>query len=120
MTSHCNNSRWQRLKKQLRNLSPEEFREALEQWPQARLMDVRTREEYDSGHLSGALHLDYLGEEFLDEFDRLDRNITWLVYCRTGRRSLRVCTLMRNAGFTQVYQLDGGLAEAKEALELEP
>ncbi len=113
---HCPPRRWDLLKRQLDNLSPEVFREWMER-AGVELLDVRTREEFENSHLSGARNLDYLGEGFLDELEQLPPDRTYLVYCRTGRRSVRTCTLMRNAGFRNIFHLDGGLLAWEEVFE---
>jgi rhodanese-related sulfurtransferase len=107
----CKTPRWRLLKALLNNLKPEEFLQAIEEHPEATLLDVRTPEELHEQGLPNAIHLDYLGDGFMDQFDALDKEQTYFVYCRTGRRSLRVCTLMRNDGFDKVYNLDGGLID---------
>ncbi len=106
---HCKVTRWQLLKQQLDNLEPASFRKILEQTPGAVLLDVRTQREFDQGALPGAVHLNYLDYGFLDRLEQLDKEATYLVYCRTGRRSIRTCTLMRNDGFQRVFNLEGGL-----------
>ena len=105
----CKLSRWQLIKQTLDNLDPEAFRQAMAMDPRPVMLDVRTAEEWSGGSFPGAVHLDYLGGEFLDRLEKLDPDRTYLVFCRSGRRSLRVCTLLKNAGFTKVYNLDGGL-----------
>lgn len=107
----CKTPRWRFLKSLLRNLPPEEFLAALEQTPRARLLDVRTGKELEGGVLPNAIHLDFLAEDFLDRLEGLDKDDFFFVYCRTGRRSLRVCTYMRNSGFRHVFNLDGGFGD---------
>ena len=51
------------------------------------IIDVRTPEEYASGHIEKAINLDYYSETFKDELNKLDKNKTYLIYCRSGRRS---------------------------------
>ena len=55
-----------------------------------------------------------LGYDFLEIMDSLEKEGTYVVYCRTGRRSVRTCTLMKNAGFKNIYNLDGGLVALRE------
>ena len=107
----CKISRWQQLKAQLNNLEPEIFVETYLKKPGAVCIDVRTKEEYQSGHLPGALHLDYLSPRLADLLEALEQGKTYFIYCRTGRRSLRVCTLMQNMGFKQVYNCDNGIKD---------
>lgn len=104
----CKIGRWQLLKQQLDNLSPDAFRQTLEHYPDAVILDVRTPEEFAGGALPGALHLNYLGDDFIDRLLCLDRDKTYFVYCRTSRRSTRTCVLMKNSGFTRVYNLESG------------
>lgn len=105
----CGRSRWQLLKSKLNNLDLEDFLERARQTPGAVILDVRRPGEFQSGHLPGAINLDYLGDEFIDRLDALPDEIPYFVYCRSCRRSLRVCTNMLNAGFREVYNLEGGL-----------
>ena len=108
--STCTVSRWQLLKSQLNNLSPEEFARMADEHPEAVVVDVRTPGEYAGGTVLGAQNMDYLGENFWDQFEQLPDDRPILVLCRTGRRSARVCTLLKNTGLTDVYNLEDGLA----------
>jgi len=109
MDQYCEIPRWQMLKSQLDNLDVASFRQAMEDNSLSILLDVRTKEELDLQKLEGAVHLDYLDYNFLDDLEKLDRDKTYLVYCRSGRRSVRTCVLMKNWGFKRVFNLDGGL-----------
>jgi rhodanese-related sulfurtransferase len=104
----CEIPRWQLLKQRLNNLNPTEFRRALRDTPDAVIIDVRTPEEFATGHIPGAVNIDYLGEQFWERMEQLDPARAYFIYCRTSRRSVRTGTLMRNGGFRQVYHLDGG------------
>ncbi len=114
MDAHCEMPRWQLLKSSLVNLDPVAFKEMLEGREGVVLIDVRTSEEVQTYRLEGSLHLDYLGPGFLDALEDLDREATYLLYCRSGRRSVRTGVLMKNWGFNHVINLDGGLAAWKE------
>ncbi len=111
----CKPGRWFLLKQQLNNLHPGAFLRAARQSSQAMILDVRTQEEFLTGALPNAVNLNYLGEEFLDRLEALDPRKKYFVYCRTGRRSVRVCTLMQNSGFQEVYNLEGGLLRLDQA-----
>lgn len=106
----CPINRWQLLKARLNNLSAEDFERAIAEQPDITVIDVRTAEEYAAGHIEGAINIDYLSYDFLELLERLDRQHTYYVYCRSGRRSMRAATLMRNGGFQSVFHLDGGLS----------
>ena len=111
----CIPRRWQILKRQLNNLQPVEFARALDQEPGTILLDVRTPEEFQQAHLPGAINISYLTPDLWDRLEQLDRESTYFVYCRTERRSMRVCMLMQNGGFLQVYNMEGGLCAWEEA-----
>ena len=79
------------------------------------LLDVRTPEEYDAGHLEGATNLPIADADFAAEVDDLDPDTTYAVYCRTGERSQRAMEIMRTAGIEAVYDLDGGITAWTES-----
>lgn len=105
----CEINRWELLRRQLNNLDQQHFEELVQAAPDAIVLDVRTQSEFEAGHLPGAIHMDYFGPDLIEQMDALDKNKPYLVYCRSGRRSVRVCVLMRNSGFKEVYNLDGGI-----------
>lgn len=74
------------------------------------LLDVRTSGEYASGHLEGALNIDVEGMTFAEEIKNLDPSKTYAIYCQSGRRSRIAVETMTNAGFTQLFNLDQGIA----------
>lgn len=106
---HCEVPRWHLLKQELTNHSPEDFLSLFEKTPDAVLLDVRTQQEHREFTLPGSVLLDYLSEDFIDALEALDPRIPYFVYCRSGRRSVRTCTLMKNAGFSRLHHLEGGL-----------
>jgi rhodanese-related sulfurtransferase len=84
------------------------------------LLDVRTAEEFAESRLAGALNLDVRGDDFKAKVEKLNREGAYLVYCRGGVRSARAMGLMKEWGFKQVYNLEGGLMNwQREKLPLE-
>ncbi len=69
------------------------------------VIDVRTPEEYDAGHIRDAQLLSVQSDGFQAGVDALDPDATYVVYCRTGNRSAAAAKQMQDAGLT-VY--DGG------------
>ena len=106
----CKTPRWRLLKDELNNIQSKQFTQFICDFPSVKLIDVRTKVEYDQGHIEGAINMDYFSEDFLERMESLSKNETYLIYCRSGRRSLRVCTWMKNSGFIQrnIYNLDQG------------
>lgn len=74
------------------------------------LLDVRTVGEYAAGHIEGALNIDVEGMTFEEEIKNLDPAKTYAVYCQSGRRSRIALETMTNAGFTNIFNLDTGIA----------
>lgn len=107
----CKTPRWRLLKAQLNNLKPQQFKAAMEEAEQPIVVDVRTENEYLNQRIPTAIHIDYFGDNFWDEIEKLDNTRSIFIYCRSGRRSIRACTLMRNGGFDndKVFNLDGGM-----------
>ncbi len=108
----CKTSRWRILKSQLNNLSPQDFKKQSNAFENALIVDVRTSDEFAQGHIKGAINIDYLSDCFWDKVEQLDATASIFVYCRTGRRSIRTCTLMSNGGFDKkkIFNLEGGYA----------
>ena len=79
------------------------------------ILDVRTPEEFASGCLKGAKNIDIKAADFEAKIAALDKNATYLIYCRTGRRSADAYQRMQKAGFTGVLELAGGITAWSEA-----
>jgi rhodanese-related sulfurtransferase len=105
----CPIPRWQLLKQELRNVSPADFDKLRAAATAGTLIDVRAPAEFEAYHFDGAVNYNYLGPDFLEQIEALDPETEYLVYCRSGRRSVRACTLMRNTGITKLIHLDGGI-----------
>jgi rhodanese-related sulfurtransferase len=100
------------------NLSPAEAREVLGKRsgdPRFVLLDVRTPKEFDAGRIAGAVIVDYNSPSFRDEIGKLDREKTYLVYCRTGNRTKGALKVMRELGFRNVLHMASGITGWKEA-----
>ena len=74
-------------------------------------LDVRTQGEYAEGHLEGAQLIDFQSGNFENEIASLDKNATYAVYCRSGNRSGQAVKVMHDAGFHNVYNLNGGVID---------
>ena len=105
----CKISRWDILKRQLNDLRPEVFFHTITNRNDLVVIDVRTEEEFAAGHLPNAINISYLSYDFWDRIEQLEPDANIYVYCRSGRRSVRTCTLMKNGGFKHIFNLDGGL-----------
>ncbi len=70
-------------------------------------IDVRTPQEYASGHVKGCIHIDALSKDFDKAVGKLDKNQTYYVYCAAGGRSENAVDRMIKLGFTKAYNVGG-------------
>jgi rhodanese-related sulfurtransferase len=75
------------------------------------ILDVRTAGEYADGHLEKAQNIDFYADTFKSTLDGLDKNKTYLIYCRSGSRSGSTLGLMKELGFRNVYNMEGGFSK---------
>ena len=76
--------------------------------PDVVILDVRTPGETAAGMIEGAVEIDFRGDNFKDQISALDKDKTYLVYCKSGGRSASACEIMQEMGFEKLYNLDGG------------
>jgi len=74
-------------------------------------LDVRTPIEFAEGHIEGARLIDFQSGNFENEIATLDKNATYAVYCRSGNRSGQAVKVMQDAGFTNVFNMNGGVID---------
>ena len=78
------------------------------------ILDVRTQEEYASGHLKGSTLLavqDIPKQELVEKLKEIPKDRKILVYCKSGRRSAQASGILAQNGFAQVYNMNGGITE---------
>jgi rhodanese-related sulfurtransferase len=79
------------------------------------VLDVRTKKEFDAGHIPGAVNIDYRGSSFEQQLSTLDKNKVYLVHCAAGVRSAHACEKMNQMGFKQLYDLAPGFRAWEKA-----
>lgn len=79
------------------------------------VLDVRTRGEFNEGHIANAINIDVESDTFLNEIAQLDKSKTYAVYCRSGRRSADAVAKMSNEQFTSLFNLNGGILDWQSA-----
>ena len=72
-------------------------------------------EEVAEGHLLGSSTVNFLSPDFSKEVQALNKNKTYLLYCRSGTRTRKAADAMQKMGFKHVYMLEGGITAWKEA-----
>ena len=89
-------------------LEPQAFIERVKADTSAIILDVRQPEEFAEGHLAQAINLDWLNQTvFINGLAKLNKQKTYYVYCRSGRRSQAAAGKLKAEGF-QVVDLKGG------------
>ncbi|MAX79377.1 MAG: rhodanese [Crocinitomicaceae bacterium] len=91
------------------NINATAFEKEVASNSDAVLVDVRTREEFEAGHIPGAVNIDISSFDFADKISELDKAKQYLVYCRSGARSFNACNIMVNEGFQKLTNLQGGI-----------
>ena len=79
------------------------------------VLDVRTRGEFNEGHIANAINIDVESDTFLNEISSLDKTKSYAVYCRSGRRSADAVNKMNEAGFTKLFNLNAGIIDWQSA-----
>ena len=73
------------------------------------LVDVRTLEEYESGHIQDAIHFDFYSESFQNDILSLDKSSSIILYCRTQNRSTKTANYLIENGYKEIIVLVGGI-----------
>jgi rhodanese-related sulfurtransferase len=79
--------------------------------PKFILLDVRRPDEFKESRIEKAINIDYTSNNFKDEISKLERNGKYLVYCRSGRRSSNALEIMKDLGFEDVKNMEGGITK---------
>ena len=98
----------------IKKVDPVAFNNVVTQ-PGVIVLDVRTPEEFKTGHLVNAININLEGSDFASEVSKLDKNSTVAVYCRSGNRSGVATKQMAELGFTDMYDMQGGIVEWQAA-----
>lgn len=87
-----------------------EFNELIEKGS-GQLIDIRTPGEYNSGHIKGAVMIDFYAPTYKNGIDKLDKSKPLYIYCRSGSRSSKSIKLLQELGFTEVVNLRYGIID---------
>jgi rhodanese-related sulfurtransferase len=79
------------------------------------VLDVRTEEEYASGHIPGAILLPL--QQLQERMNELKKDETYIIVCRSGNRSAQASQLLVKEGFKNIYNMTGGMSEWKGKVE---
>ena len=90
-----------------RQITPEEAKTMMEEQEDYVLLDVRAQNEFDEGHIEGAIVIPYTEIADRAEAELTDKEATILVYCRSGRRSKLAAQTLVDLGYTNIYEFGG-------------
>ncbi|PKA83584.1 rhodanese-related sulfurtransferase [Ulvibacter sp. MAR_2010_11] len=94
------------------DLSQSQWREQLSNDDNAVILDVRTEEEVNEGHIPNMKHLDiYNAGAFMEKAQQMDTSKNYYVYCRSGGRSAQACAILNSLGYKNTFNLLGGFSE---------
>lgn len=78
------------------------------------VLDVRTAKEYSDGHIKNAVNIDVKSENFVSEMQKLDKDTTYVMHCKSGGRSAIALEKVKDLGFKKIYHMNGGMLEWAE------
>lgn len=97
-----------------RKIGPDKFEKGIAK-PGIQILDVRTPGEYNNGHIKNSLLADWTNrQQFNDRIQYVDKNKPVYIYCQVGGRSTAAASWMRQNGFADVLELNGGFNEWKK------
>jgi thioredoxin len=91
------------------------YSEKIKTTPNAQILDVRTPDEYATGHIENSDNVNWLSKSFVLRTDKYDKTKPVFVYCKSGGRSAKASEKLAELGFTTVYNLDGGMLKWESA-----
>ena len=93
----------------LETVEPEAAATIIADEPETIVLDIRTPEEYNEGIIEGAVNIDFYDADFAEQLDTLDKDASYVVYCRSDNRSGQAMDTFADLGFQQVTEIDGGI-----------
>ncbi|HLA56386.1 MAG TPA: thioredoxin domain-containing protein [Flavobacterium sp.] len=95
--------------KNIQTIPPLDFAAKLKATPNAQLLDVRTPEEFAGEHIDDAANVNWNSDDFAARASRYDKSKPIFVYCKVGGRSAEAAQKLQEMGFSQIYNLQGGM-----------
>lgn len=89
------------------NVGVDEFKRIIAEG-NAKLIDARTPNEFNAGHIEGATMIDVRSASFSEKTKQLDKSVPVMVYCKSGKRSMKAANILKSQGFSKIYNLRGG------------
>ena len=90
-------------------IEPKSFSEKSKALPDSQILDVRTPEEFEAGHIDNAVNINWFDLNFISKVEKLDKTKAVFVYCKSGGRSQKAAEKLEELGFKTIYNLKGGI-----------
>ncbi|MGL4606246.1 MAG: rhodanese-like domain-containing protein [Eubacteriaceae bacterium] len=103
----CSQSKGEQVKANFTKISSEEAKEMMDTQKDLVVVDVRTKEEYEGGHIKNAILMPLQEIEALAPEQLKNKEETILVYCRSGQRSAAASGMLASMGYTNVFDFGG-------------
>jgi thioredoxin len=95
--------------KNIINVDAKAFAKEIAMIEEPQLIDVRTPEEFNAGHILDAKNINWLSNDFVRNIEKLDKSQPVFVYCKSGGRSSNAAKKLEELGFKKIYNLQGGM-----------
>ncbi|WNM18847.1 thioredoxin domain-containing protein [Flavobacterium capsici] len=96
-------------KKEVQTVDVKTYSEKLNKIENPQLIDVRTPAEYAVDKINEAKNINWNGDNFISEVEKLDKSKPVFVYCKVGGRSSQAANKLAELGFKEIYNLEGGI-----------
>jgi thioredoxin len=106
--------------KAIHTISASSFAEKLKTTDNAQLLDVRSPEEYSTGFINNAVNINWNGDNFAAKANTYDKAKPVFVYCKAGGRSSDAADKLAEMGFTEIYNLEGGIMKWNASQDSKP
>ena len=81
---------------------------------EGQLIDIRTAAEFEEATIEGAINIDFLEDDFKAEISKIDKATPVYIFCKSGGRSAKAYDLLKEEGFENVFELEGGFKAWEE------
>jgi len=99
----------------IKTIDVSSYSEKIKATPNAQILDVRTPEEYATGHIENSDNVNWLSDSFVLRTDKYDKTKPVFVYCKSGGRSAKAADKLAELGFKTIYNLNGGMLKWEAA-----
>lgn len=96
------------------SLHPKEFAAKIKTTENPQILDVRTPDEFETEHIDNAKNVNWNSDDFATKAESYDKSKPVFVYCLSGGRSKKAAAKLNELGFTNVYELEGGILNWNE------